>query len=794
MKTVATLCGLTAMLFATVTRAEERPTFDSVVDAFLVKYCLDCHDADTEKGDVALDDIFDVTAENAEIWKSVWEQVSLKEMPPRDKKNQPTAMERLELANWITSELEVAMADVGGFYSHKLPKKANHLPHELLFGDEVPKDLEPASTPARIWRIHPQEHLVRLNALINIDPEYNPEMPGQRTAGDRIPWNEQGEVKVYYGLDRLQAWVGGTAAYAAAITGFPPVLTTTNDHGLRNYPIMYSVNGAEATQIAALAEDVVRFMANGPIAEPWQFDAKQRQQMLQTKYKGMDIRGTVQSLQYGPDPKRPLTPVYDLVQDETVSQENLRAAVVFLFENLTGRPPTDDETDEYVTLANDSIENLGKDDGVILGLVPIFLDPDALFRPELADYGKPDEYGRVMLQDWELGLAVNAAFSFLPPDKELKQAVLDGKMKTRKDVEREVQRILDDDAFRKPRILQFFREYFDYDRAGRICKDTGALRKAGYRERNYTEVMNEMTANTDRLVELILEEDKQVLRELLTTDRVVWNPGKETLYYSTFENLKEPPKPDKDPKKRKPPTPQQLGHTILPNGETVHVRVAEEVARYRKNSPKVSERVLTHLPKGQRLGILTHPSWLVSHTDAMDNHAIHRGIWVRERLLGDATPDVPITVDAMLPDEPNNTLRHRMRVTREAECWRCHRKMDPLGLPFEQFNHIGLYRTTEHGKPVNTRGEIFFSGDPELDGPVKGPYEMIRKLAASERVEQVFVRHAFRYWIGRNETVNDAPVLQAAWHAYHDNNGSMKALIESLVTSDAFLYRTVEEE
>lgn len=792
MRNLIPICGLAAILLASHSYADEKATFDTVADPFLVKYCLDCHDADTAKGDVALDDIFDVTQENADIWKRVWEQVALKEMPPRDKKNQPAAIERIALANWITGELEVALADVGGFYSHKLPKKANHLPHELLFGDEVPTDLQPTSTPARIWRITPQEQLVRLNALINVDPAYDPKHPGLRAAGDRIPWNDQGEVKVYYGLDRLKAWVGGTAAYAAAITGFAPVLTTTNDPGLRNYPILYSVNGTEATQIAALAEDVLRFMAFGPVAEPWQFDEKERKKVLETKYKGMDIRGIVQSLLYDPEPKRPLTPVYDLFQDETISPEKLRAAVTFLFESLTGRPPTGEETDKYLTLATQSIEDLGKEDGAILGLVPIFLDRDALFRPELAEKGKPDQYGRVMLQDWELALAVNAAFSYLPPDKALKEAVLGGKLKTRKDVEREVQRILADDAIRKPRILEFFREYFDYDIAGRICKDTAALRNAGYRDRNYTQNMFDMTANTDRLVELVLNEDRQVLRELLTTDRVVWNPKTEGLYYSEFEKLKEPPKPAKDKKKQKPPTPEQLGYTILPAGEEIHVRVTEEASRYRKNSPEVSKRVLTHLPKDQRLGILTQPSWLVSHTDAMDNHAIHRGIWVRERLLGDAVPDVPITVNAMLPVEPDSTLRHRMRVTQEKECWRCHQKMDPLGLPFEQFNHIGLYRTTDKGKPVDTTGEIIHSGDPALDGPVKDPYEMIHKLADSERVEQVFVRHAFRYWMGRNETVIDAPVLQAAWHAYHDNNGSMKALIASLVASDAFLYRKVD--
>ena len=222
------------------------------------------------------------------------------------------------------------------------------------------------------------------------------------------------------------------------------------------------------------------------------------------------------------------------------------------------------------------------------------------------------------------------------------------------------------------------------------------------------------------------------------------------------------------------------------SGKQIFARVSR---RSFGNGSMKPERNLSNVPEGQRLGILTHPSWLVSHSDAMDNHAIHRGIWVRERLLGGGIPDVPITVDAQLPDEPGTTLRERMRVTREKYCWSCHEKMDPLGLPFEMYNHAGNYRTTEFEKPVDAKGEIIDSGDPSLDGPVANALEMIDKLANSERVEQVFVRHAFRFWMGRNETLHDRPVLQAAHKAYRGSGGSMKALILSLVTSDAFLFR-----
>jgi hypothetical protein len=65
----------------------------------------------------------------------------------------------------------------------------------------------------------------------------------------------------------------------------------------------------------------------------------------------------------------------------------------------------------------------------------------------------------------------------------------------------------------------------------------------------------------------------------------------------------------------------------------------------------------------------------------------------------------------------------------------------------------------------------------------------MERLASSRHVTQVFVRHAFRYWLGRNETLDDAPTLIDAETAYTENAGSMNALLASLLTSDSFLYR-----
>ena len=531
-----------------VTRAEGPLTFEVVAKPFLAKYCLDCHGADTHEGDVALHELSGIDAENAELWKSVWEQVSLKKMPPKEE-TQPDALERWQFATWIPEQIQEAMKDKGGFNTHLHPSKGNHLDHDLLFGT-IPEGLEPASTPARIWRLHPQEHLTRINELINLEPLFDPQRPGLRTRGDHINPNQDGEVKVYFGLDRVIGWVGGTAAYAAAITGFPPMLTTDDHHGLRSYANLYSVNGSEATQIANNAENILRFMAYGPDAEPYQFADQVSD--IDEKYKHGDLRGLAQSLFYSKSPKRPITPVYDLMNQEGVSEERLSAAVNYLFEALTCRPPTEEETREYLDLLKGAINDLGKEEGAILGLSPIFLDRDALFRSELAEHGTPDAYGRVMLQDQELALAVNAAFSYLPPDQNLKQAVLSGRLKTREDVKREVARILQDDSIRKPRVLQFFREFFDYDRAGHICKDAKALVSAGgeTNTQNHYRAMFGMTANTDRLVELILQEDKDVLHELLTTDRVVFDAPQDAPYFGEFVSSERPPE-DPDAKKKR---------------------------------------------------------------------------------------------------------------------------------------------------------------------------------------------------------------------------------------------------
>lgn len=212
-----------------------------------------------------------------------------------------------------------------------------------------------------------------------------------------------------------------------------------------------------------------------------------------------------------------------------------------------------------------------------------------------------------------------------------------------------------------------------------------------------------------------------------------------------------------------------------------------------------------------RKGILTHPAWLLAHSQNTATDPVRRGRWIREKLLAGRVPDVPITVDAQIPEDPHRTLRERLdSVTTRQECWKCHQHMNPLGLTFEIFDDFGRYRTEESlehpeniirqrngesvvnvykTKPVDASGTLSGTGDPALDGDVRDAFDLIDRLAKSDRVRQSIIRHAFRYFMGRNEMLSDSQTLIDADRSYLESGGSFRAIIVSLLASDSFMYR-----
>ena len=91
--------------------------------------------------------------------------------------------------------------------------------------------------------------------------------------------------------------------------------------------------------------------------------------------------------------------------------------------------------------------------------------------------------------------------------------------------------------------------------------------------------------------------------------------------------------------------------------------------------------------------------------------------------------------------------------------------------------------------PVNSTGVLAGTGDSSLDGEVRDAFDLIDRLAKSRRVQQSIIRHAFRFFMGRNERLSDSQPLIDAEKAYVQSGGSFKMVILSLLTSDSFMYR-----
>ncbi len=458
----------------------------------------------------------------------------------------------------------------------------------------------------------------------------------------------------------------------------------------------------------------------------------------------------------------------------------LEAAIQLQFKLALGRVATADESARFVALYEKCAKAGDTPAAVRTTLQAVLLKTDAVYRSERGSGG-----AKSMLAPDEMARAVSLALGDRR-DQVLVQAAQKGELKTREQVAAQVKRILDDPKADKPRLLRFFREFFEYHKAEDVFKDKPAD--------GIKHLPGVLVRDTDRLILHILAADKDVFRELLTTPVSFVNYSTKTNKQTRKDEAVPAdvlPKPDPNPKRK----PDWIG-------------TVTDVYGF-KEWPAVQP---TELPKDTRLGVLMQPSWLVAWSTNFDNDPVRRGRWVRERLLGGTVPDLPIGVVAQVPDAPHRTYRDRLTVTRDAACWKCHQRMDDLGLPFEQFDHFGRFRTTEtvrdddataknvdkKGKPLgpvtkqvalDTTGVVADSGDAKLDVAVKDPRELVRRLADSPRARQVFVRHAFRYVLGRNETLSDAKALQDADRAYVESGGSFKALVVSLLTSDAFLYR-----
>lgn len=115
-----------------------------------------------------------------------------------------------------------------------------------------------------------------------------------------------------------------------------------------------------------------------------------------------------------------------------------------------------------------------------------------------------------------------------------------------------------------------------------------------------------------------------------------------------------------------------------------------------------------------------------------ENWIIYRGAWTLRHILDDALPPPPLDVPELNPSEhKGKPFREILKIHQaNSNCAVCHRKMDPVGFAYQNFDISGRWRTVEYDHYVKS----------ELDGKIawvgKGdsrPVDAVGQLPRGEK-------------------------------------------------------------
>lgn len=196
-----------------------------------------------------------------------------------------------------------------------------------------------------------------------------------------------------------------------------------------------------------------------------------------------------------------------------------------------------------------------------------------------------------------------------------------------------------------------------------------------------------------------------------------------------------------------------------------------------------------------RGGILTHASILTGLSDGSDGHPIKRGVWLLRNLLDDPPPPPPPNVPELNRKEPSLkglTIPQALAVHRNnASCLNCHRKIDPWGIAFEEYDAVGNWQRDGRGQMLRQkRTNQPIDADTELPNGAKVSglkglrEELIR--SRSDDFRRAMVRKVMAYALGRTLTPGDIDTADALVPALRERDDRLSALIELIVASEPF--------
>jgi hypothetical protein len=392
------------------------------------------------------------------------------------------------------------------------------------------------------------------------------------------------------------------------------------------------------------------------------------------------------------------------------------------------RPLADDEVAKYAKVVTDEKDFAT---GVSLALRIMLSSPYFLYRFEI---GAPRPDGAYQLTGSETATALSYLFWGTMPDQALFDAADHGDLATSAGVEAAARRLMADPRSRTL-VEAFAVQWLGVE--GLLTADKNAAMFPGFD----ASIREAMLDETRRFVSHVVFDGSHTYRELLTSD------------------------------------------TTFASGPLA--------ALYGVSGVSGAELQQITTPAERHAGLLGQGSVLATYAKSDQTSPVHRGLFVRRRLLCEELPPPPANIPPLPPVDPTSTTRERLaQHTADPACGGCHQYIDGVGFGFERFDAVGRYRTTENGKSVDASGDL--NDAEKLGDKTSAPFATLPELGAiladSDQARACFSAQVYRFASGALEAPGDGD-LASIQAAFSQSGDDVQELFIAVTRAPGFLVR-----
>jgi len=399
---------------------------------------------------------------------------------------------------------------------------------------------------------------------------------------------------------------------------------------------------------------------------------------------------------------------------------------------LFRRPMTDEERSRYVGAFERARSTEAYEQSASLMIEALLVAPELLFveLPSGGDAGTVHP-----LDSWQVASRLSLLLWDSVPDQPLLEAAARGELTSRAALTEHVERLLGD-----PRARASVRTFFD-DWLG-----FGKIESAGNDKDAYPFIPRDLAAafaeETRRYAEEAFWQDRDFRRLFVSSARI--RNARLSIFYQ-----------------------DGLG-------------TSDDMARYEAD---VSEH---------SFGLLSQAGFLMTLARSPASAPIHRGAFVRRKLLCGRLSPPPPGVATPLPEQmPGMTTREGITLhTAGAACAPCHDTFNPLGFALEHFDVAGAWRDVDRKLPIDAHATF---DEPGFQAEVSGARELSEALAQSPRARACALQQLFSFALERAPTSADQAWFDELGRKFEASGFDLEALLAELVLSDSFRSRIEPE-